>query len=1405
MYRGVVVGIPLLLLLASVVAEADQSSLSQPAVSQQSSPAENRQSGTQAESAYRQGVALLASHRYQEAEQVLSRSLIVDHNFAAAYVSRAYARFALSNLEGAGADLSTALTINPRNTQAYNLRGLLHEKRAEYQAAIDDYAAALAIEPDLQSARINLAAVRIQQGGSEQALQTFKDLVQNPGGLKAAEERITLALMQRDFKKAIQGFDLLVAVYPRNIAYLNDRGSAKKHSGDHDGARADFHAALAINPAADVVRKNLAQLPPVQQPTAAEPQATVPTAPGVHQQPVVAEQADVTSIPPAAADPPVPFVLPEPLAVVPLTQAQYQGGISAALETMRLIMGPLSADDEKRFSAAWAAHFEFPTEESRAYFDKLNPLLAEFVALKSAIASAAVEFDSAWDEAVTAAGYASENGTREALSIAATQNRQMRTLQQRLEQVVAAVQALGNPPDPHQAKQKAAAAHEAALAVVKKVIKPAATGVPKKDERTTSQPLPVPTSGVAIRAVPDRALAGTTIELEVVPSKKIAESAVKYKWRATSLGTADLLVAAGEKVRIPVRLVAPKGEEKEEISVTALDAKGFGPIGGSAKLTLPLVPLAIRYHDATAVSPPRDIQDAITFGRLPPGMTGDSKATDAQFEQKITTWDLVNTPKGQVKHTFEAKQYSFGTVRLGTGVSFHRDPKEEFDDTSVLPMTSGARLTTVRLKKTTKMSLGEFTGDLYEYEGTYHTGDGWERLFRIGRGILKKAPGTSAGHTQLPVWYEVGSYNEGCGKPDDACRQTFEALHAQSVKRLDTILSTLRMEHREAPARETIPPKDVERIRDSIAFHQANIRIIEKSLARDEADLAKEKDPLRRAALEFRILAARSDILAEKDLIASRETGTLVHTRSPFDDYAQAQFIVNIKENQRRMEEFQRTTAALNRLAGMLPGDEAEQARAFVKRQLPLSSMASLDTHKARAVAAALGEKVQGYYLSAAAQEEEKAAWAGFGMEAAQNIKAAADAGLMATSMFGGRGVMVAYQGVTGYVAGGPVEAVSRAAFMYSTPAAVMADALKGYQEEGWGGAAKNAAQTYIGRKAYEYGAQKLLGNNQLTQFKQARQEGEALAKSFARAQGELDRLGKTGAAAVDIIRQQQVVRELVATVNASPHAKNFLKYKGDYHSQKAYTSHLKATHAEVEARFHNEMQRLKWNRQELQEFRNTASAGSVGMDYDIGLKEQPLWRTGADGKLVRNHWLLKDGKPVTVDQWQADAQKAWEKSYQEVTGRSASQAWEKVTTRMDPESYRDLNLLGADKSRVQAIWAQQSADVTRYKMHHMLNDPTLNKMEALQEVSRGTAKDMATKLLPLMEQTKVTDAAAQQALAGSKRHWQKITSVLEAFGKNDIDPITAQRRIRELTGKGIPEVVDDAATVLESMIKAQN
>ena len=591
----------------------------------------------------------------------------------------------------------------------------------------------------------------------------------------------------------------------------------------------------------------------------------------------------------------------------------------------------------------------------------------------------------------------------------------------------------------------------------------------------------------------------------------------------------------------------------------------------------------------------------------------------------------------------------------------------------------------------------------------------------------------------------------------------------------------------------------------------ANLAIIQQHMSRDQAELDTETDTTRRASLQFRLLQAKSDLQAEQDLKTSFETGQMTHTRSPFDEYAHDQFVEQIQTTQQGMDQFQRASEGLQRLAYMLPSGEADLARAFIARQITATDRSQLNIAKLRQIGNALSLKVQGFQQLAQAKDDEAAARASMYLEMSQNIKSAADGGMQACSLFGGRALSLAYSAGTGFAEGGGTGALIQAAASLTTPTSLALTAFQGYQEGGWSGAGQSLAISYVTGKATTYGLRKAMSvgarppvgamavkeGMELARFKQSREYGIALAKDFQKTNAEayrLSLLARRGdaAAARSLAQIEKTLETKAQAIQEDAHAKGFLKYKGDFVTQKAFNKSLGTIHAKVEEQFHKTMeQEMKWSPVKLQEFRNTASAGTVGMDYDIGLAP-------AQARL-----LIQGGKRATQFQWQTDAQQAWNKAYKQVTGRSADRSWETVTTSVHPEAYGDLKLLDGDMSKVSKVWAGQTADVTRYKMWHLSNNPHLSDMEKLQEISRGTSKDMATKLLPLLKLTPSNSAASADAMSAAKQHWTKVNSVLEAFGKGDIDPIYASRRIRELTGgKSIREVVDQSSTLMESLIK---
>jgi len=144
-------------------------------------------------------------------------------------------------------------------------------------------------------------------------------------------------------------------------------------------------------------------------------------------------------------------------------------------------------------------------------------------------------------------------------------------------------------------------------------------------------------------------------------------------------------------------------------------------------------------------------------------------------------------------------------------------------------------------------------------------------------------------------------------------------------------------------------------------------------------------------------------------LIRSLQTERFVHTRSPFDDYAAAHFVQQCQIEAREASQMVRAVNAANRLAGQLPPEEADRARAFIARQLTPQVVGTHDVKTARQALHALSQTARGHFERAGAQAESAEAIAQFGLDATENIKSVADAGMGVCGLFGGQSVNLIY------------------------------------------------------------------------------------------------------------------------------------------------------------------------------------------------------------------------------------------------------------------------------------------------------------------------------------------------------------------------------------------------------------
>ena len=119
------------------------------------------------------------------------------------------------DLEGAIADFTMAITLDPRNIAGYNNRAHVRALQGNPDAAIADYSRAIALKPDDSSAYSDRGEVKVMKG---------------------------------DLKGALADSDKAVSLRPDDAQARAARGCVRYLTGDLKGAMADLDFALKINP-----------------------------------------------------------------------------------------------------------------------------------------------------------------------------------------------------------------------------------------------------------------------------------------------------------------------------------------------------------------------------------------------------------------------------------------------------------------------------------------------------------------------------------------------------------------------------------------------------------------------------------------------------------------------------------------------------------------------------------------------------------------------------------------------------------------------------------------------------------------------------------------------------------------------------------------------------------------------------------------------------------------------------------------------------------------------------------------------------------------------------------------------------------------------------------------------------
>lgn len=1122
---------------------------------------------------------------------------------------------------------------------------------------------------------------------------------------------------------------------------------------------------------------------------------------------------------------------------------QYDALVSAALEATRQVLGPRTEAENQKLNALWAPAFDFPGPEVIEYLDKLVPQLREFLRLRAAASTVRAQMEQAWTAVLQAAYYEEEAAAALAALDARQLAGQLRALVAAMQETQETIRALGSPPNPQELKRRARRRCDAAFGYVQKTVAPSALAML---QQTTH--IAISQHGDFVRKTRGT---GRIIRSPTTFGMNQADPNDPGAWK---------LGRPSNKSGTDMHGYFVPGEKwEEEKQLTSHEQHMWSFVDGH----LPIVWEGRTFYGGLR----RDQQEGKESAMWRGGIYGRVSADGKELEE------LVHVGWGYAKHRFGGQGYSIHGTALRHAARFdirRHELRDTDDRQGWYNMEVLYALNPVSLEGEEERA--ESFPYWVDYSTTRGTILGKEHTTVITCPATRFQSVTVHFYAFQPSERAAALNRQREDKGFVETRMSREEM-LRLLEQGDLYQRDLdhpfgkSLETEEVPVAPAPPPdpgptaEALAEMEEKIKDREAVIKSIQgniKSLQRRIADERRRKPPSPDIVgkMEYDLVCARSQLQREEDLIASLRTGRRVHTRTDYDRMTsrrfQQQCVAEVNKLGMASRERRNTLLLYRRL------DAVARETAFNEMQRIYDSGDGLDPEKWKALRTRIQRGLQAELKAEKRRVDERTeAWEDR-VWAAEWVKFGADTGMGIIS--GGTGHMaakLAYSGVTSAVEkgveahldGGPPEKVLENVLFYGGKGVVTdysdvadyiwtgLDAYNANDEAGRPKSPARAVSEAVGTKfAVKWAAEKATGwltawvqkaapegpppgwtpddAFDYARFKQQEEMDTALVRDWTDTFKALRTAELKKAPAVEIAGLRAQLSQKTCSINASYGAKVILKYKAPPYVARGFSRQMGEVHEELvpdlQARLLADgFAGPNGDPLDFAEIRNASSGGTVGADHDLALREQPDWLPDGTGKLRRNVWLTRNGRPVSREVVMAAAQKHWRELYRQRTGYDVATSFENVTTSRHAEAYRDTAWIRGDLDCIDPRWAQQAGDVTRVKAYEMMHDqPGLLRLQRLQEACRGTGKDLRTKLLPALKKLG-SDKAATMTPAERRHHrevtefWQRTSEVLECYGRGDMDPVTVQRQIHLLSGgRGATDLVDRVGTMIETLGK---
>jgi tetratricopeptide (TPR) repeat protein len=184
-----------------------------------------------------------------------TKAIELDPRDAESHVNRASAKRRKGDLEGALADCTQALELNPKLIEAYFVRAEVKSDKGDLDGTIGDYDEALKLQPDISEVYVNRGAAKAEKRDLDGAIADYTKAIQlKPDYVVAYFNRGFARYRKGNYKRSLADYTKAIELKPDLTMAYQGRGDLHYELGAFTNALADYRKACDLSPSKDYVR-----------------------------------------------------------------------------------------------------------------------------------------------------------------------------------------------------------------------------------------------------------------------------------------------------------------------------------------------------------------------------------------------------------------------------------------------------------------------------------------------------------------------------------------------------------------------------------------------------------------------------------------------------------------------------------------------------------------------------------------------------------------------------------------------------------------------------------------------------------------------------------------------------------------------------------------------------------------------------------------------------------------------------------------------------------------------------------------------------------------------------------------------------------------------------------------------